>query len=236
MNKELFIKEVNKLGIDLDEDKLSKLEEFYDLLIEWNEKINLTAITNKEDVYLKHFYDSLTLYKEVDLNKNITLCDVGTGAGFPGIVLKIVFPELKITLIDSLQKRVNYLSEVIKELGLKDIEAYHYRMEDYSRENSEKFDIITARAVANTKLLCEISVRSLKVGGRIVLMKANVDEELDNIDNMLKELSLEKPTVNKFMLPIENSNRALVSFKKLDKTKDKYPRNIDKIKKNSLYK
>ena len=234
MNKELFIEEVNKLGIDLDEDKLSKLEEFYNLLIEWNERINLTAITNKEDVYLKHFYDSLTLYKEVDLNKNITLCDVGTGAGFPGIVLKIVFPELKITLIDSLQKRVNYLNEVIKELGLKDIEAYHYRMEDYSRENPEKFDIITARAVANTKLLCEISVRSLKVGGRIVLMKANVDEELDNIDNMLKELSLEKPTVNKFMLPVENSNRALVSFKKLDKTKDKYPRNIDKIKKNSL--
>ena len=234
MNKELFIEEVNKLGIDLDKDKLSKLEEFYNLLIEWNEKINLTAITNKEDVYLKHFYDSLTLYKEVDLNKNITLCDVGTGAGFPGIVLKIVFPELKITLIDSLQKRVNYLNEVIKVLGLKDIEAYHYRMEDYSRENPEKFDIITARAVANTKLLCEISVRSLKVGGRIVLMKANVDEELDNIDNMLKELSLEKPTVNKFLLPVENSNRALVSFKKLDKTKDKYPRNIDKIKKNSL--
>lgn len=234
MNKELFIEEVNKLGIDLDEDKLSKLEEFYNLLIEWNEKINLTAITNKEDVYLKHFYDSLTLYKEVNLNKNITLCDVGTGAGFPGIVLKIVFPELKITLIDSLQKRVNYLNEVIKELGLKDIEAYHYRMEDYSRENPEKFDIITARAVANTKLLCEISVRSLKVGGKIVLMKANVDEELDNIDNMLKELSLGKPFVNKFMLPIENSNRALVSFKKLDKTKDKYPRNIDKIKKNSL--
>ena len=107
-------------------------------------------------------------------------------------------------------------------------------MEDYSRDNPEKFDIITARAVANTKLLCEISVRSLKVGGRIVLMKANVDEELDNIDNMIKELSLGKPFVNKFMLPIENSNRALVSFKKLDKTKDKYPRNIDKIKKNSL--
>ena len=107
-------------------------------------------------------------------------------------------------------------------------------MEDYSRENPEKFDIITARAVANTKLLCEISVRSLKVDGRIVLMKANVDEELDNIDNMLRELSLSAPTVNKFMLPVENSNRALVSFKKLGKTKDIYPRNIDKIKKNSL--
>ena len=164
----------------------------------------------------------------------MTLCDVGTGAGFPGIVLKIVFPQLKITLIDSLQKRVNYLNEVIKELDLKDIEAFHYRMEDYSRENEEKFDIITARAVANTKLLCEISVRSLKIGGRLVFMKANVDEELDNINNMIKELNISNPSINKFMLPVENSNRALVSFKKLDKTKEKYPRNIDKIKKNSL--
>ena len=234
MNKELFIEEVKKLGIELDEDKLSKLEKFYNLLIEWNEKINLTTITNKEDVYLKHFYDSLTLFKEVDLTKDLTLCDVGTGAGFPGIVLKIVFPQLKITLIDSLQKRVNYLNVIIEELDLHDIEAYHYRMEDYSRENVEKFDIITARAVANTKLLCEISVRSLKVGGRIVLMKANVDEESDNINSMIKELCLSEPSVNKFMLPVENSNRALVSFKKLDKTKDKYPRSIDKIKKNSL--
>ena len=234
MNKEEFILECSKLNITITEDIYNKLDKFYNLLVDWNEKINLTAITKKEDVYLKHFYDSLTLYKEVDLTKDICLCDVGTGAGFPGIVLKIVFPQLKITLIDSLQKRVNYLNEVIKELELKDIEAYHYRMEDYSRENVEKFDIITARAVANTKLLCEISVRSLKIGGRIVLMKANVDEELENIDNMIKELNLSEPTVNKFMLPVENSNRALVSFKKMDKTKDKYPRTIDKIKKNSL--
>jgi 16S rRNA (guanine527-N7)-methyltransferase len=234
MNKEEFIIEVEKLGITLDNEKLTKLDKFYNLLIEWNEKINLTAITDKEDVYLKHFYDSLTLYKEVDLTKELDLCDVGTGAGFPGIVLKIVFPQLKITLIDSLQKRVNYLNEIIKELELDNIKAYHYRMEDYSRENNEKFDVITARAVANTKLLCEISIRSLKIGGVIVLMKANVDEELINIDNMIKELCLSRPSVNKFMLPVENSNRALVTFKKLDKTKEKYPRNIDKIKKNSL--
>ena len=234
MNEEEFIKEVELLGIALDEDKLNKLERFYELLIEWNEKINLTTITKKEDVYLKHFYDSLTLIKGVDLNSNISLCDVGTGAGFPGIVLKICFPQIKITLIDSLQKRVNYLNEIIKELNLKDIEAFHYRMEDYSRLNEEKFDIITARAVGNTKLLCEISVRALKTNGKLVLMKANIDEELNNINNMIEELRLSKPSIIKFNLPIEDSNRSLVIFTKLDKTKDKYPRSIDKIKKNSL--
>ena len=234
MNKEEFIKEVELLDINLDDDKLNRLERFYELLTEWNEKINLTTITKKEDVYLKHFYDSLTLIKGVDLNNNISLCDVGTGAGFPGIVLKICFPQIKITLIDSLQKRVNYLNEIIKELGLKDIEAFHYRMEDYSRLNEEKFDIITARAVGNTKLLCEISVRALKTNGRLVLMKAKIDEELNNIDNMIEELRLSKPSIIKFNLPIEDSNRSLVIFTKLDKTKDKYPRSIDKIKKNSL--
>jgi len=234
MNKEEFIEEVRKLEIELDNDKLIKLDKFYNLLIEWNEKINLTTITKKEDVYLKHFYDSLTLIKGIDLTKELSLCDVGTGAGFPGIVLKICFPNLKITLIDSLQKRVNYLNEIIKELGLKDIEAFHYRMEEYSRLNEEKFDIITARAVANTKVLCEISVRALKINGYLVLMKANIDEEINDIDNMIKELDLSKPNIIKFNLPVEDSNRSLVIFKKINKTKNKYPRNIDKIKKNSL--
>ncbi len=203
MDRELFIIETKKLGIDIDEEQLKKLDSFYDLLIEWNNKINLTTITKKEDVYLKHFYDSLTLYKEVDLTKNLTICDVGTGAGFPGIVLKIVFPNLKITLIDSLNKRVNYLNEVIKQLDLKNIVAIHSRMEDYSREHEEEYDIITARAVANIKILCEICVRSLKINGSMVFMKANVDDELLNNDNMIKELYLSNPIVNKFKLPLE---------------------------------
>jgi len=234
MNREEFIKSVRELGIDLDEDKINKLDRFYHLLIEWNNKINLTTIVKEEDVYLKHFYDSLTLFKEVDLTKDLYLCDVGTGAGFPGIVLKIVFPQLKMTLIDSLQKRITYLNEIIKELDLHDIEAIHSRMEDYSKTNEEKFDIITARAVANVKVLSEICVRALKVNGRLVFMKANIDDEFDNLDNMIKELNLSKVKINKFLLPVENSNRALVSFTKLAKTKDKYPRNIDKIKKNAL--
>ncbi len=234
MNREEFIKSVKELGIDLNEDMINKLDRFYHLLIEWNAKINLTTIVKEEDVYLKHFYDSLTLFKEVDLTKDLYLCDVGTGAGFPGIVLKIVFPQLKIVLIDSLQKRITYLNEIIKELDLHDIDAIHTRMEDYSKINEEKFDIITARAVANVKVLSEICVRALKLNGRLVFMKANIDDEFDNLDNMIRELNLSKVKINKFLLPVEDSNRALVSFTKLSKTKDKYPRNIDKIKKNAL--
>ena len=234
MNREEFIKSVKELGIDLNEDMINKLDRFYHLLIEWNAKINLTTIVKEEDVYLKHFYDSLTLFKEVDLTKDLYLCDVGTGAGFPGMVLKIVFPQLKIVLIDSLQKRITYLNEIIKELDLHDIEAIHTRMEDYSKINEEKFDIITARAVANVKVLSEICVRALKLNGRLVFMKANIDDEFDNLDNMIRELNLSKVKINKFLLPVEDSNRALVSFTKLSKTKDKYPRNIDKIKKNAL--
>lgn len=234
MNKEEFILEVQKLGIIVDEVKLSKLEKFYNLLIEWNNKINLTTIVEKEDVYLKHFYDSLTLFKEVNLNSSLSLCDVGSGAGFPGIVLKIFFPNLKITLVDSLNKRVIYLNEVIKQLGLIDIVAVHFRMEDFSSLHEEEFDIITARAVSNLSVLSEISVRALKIGGKLVFMKANCDEELGIINNIYNRLGLRLVSVNKFVLPFEESNRTLISIEKINKTDKKYPRTIDKIKRNPL--
>ena len=234
MNKEQFVLEVEKLGIKIDDDKLLKLEKFYDLLIDWNNKINLTTIVEKEDVYLKHFYDSLTLFREIDLTTDLTLCDVGSGAGFPGIVLKIFFPNLKITLVDSLNKRVIYLNEIIKELKLEDIIAVHYRMEDFSRINEEVFDVITARAVSNLSVLSEISVRALKVGGKLVFMKANCDEELENISNIYNKLGLKLNSVNKFVLPIEQSNRTLVCIEKTKNTDKKYPRTIDKIKRNPL--
>ena len=231
MNKEEFIKEVEALGIEVDDDKLSQLEKFYNLLIEWNEKINLTTITNHEEVYLKHFYDSLTLFKEIDLNQEIKLCDVGSGAGFPGIVIKIFFPKVKITLIDSLQKRVNYLNEIIKELGLKDIEAFHYRMEDYAKEHTEEFDYITARAVADLSIISEVSVRALKINGSLVFMKANCEEELERLIPNAKKLGLVIDNINRFQLPIENSNRTLISIKKVSKTNSIYPRRVDIIKK-----
>ena len=212
MNKEEFIKELDKIDIRLSDEQINLLDKFYDLLIEWNEKINLTTITDYEEVYLKHFYDSLTIHKEIDLNQDLFLCDVGTGAGFPGIVLKICFPNLKIVLIDSLQKRVNYLNEIIKELKLENIEAIHTRMEDYSRLNEEKFDVITARAVANTSVLLEICVRAVKVNGCLIFMIANCEEEIENSKRCLTELDCSLINTNKFVLPKENSNRTLVKI------------------------
>lgn len=234
MNKEEFIIEVSKLEIELTEEQLNKLDKFYELLIDWNEKINLTTITNHEDVYLKHFYDSLTLIKEVDLTKDLNMCDVGSGAGFPGVVLKICFPNLKITLVDSLQKRVNYLNEIIKELNLKNIIAIHSRMEEYSKTHEEEFDIITARAVANLNVLLEISMKALKINGHLVLMKANCEEEITNSKKALQTLNGELYNINKFSLPKENSNRTIINIVKSGKTNSKYPRNIDKIKKSPL--
>ena len=209
MNKELFLEETKKIGIDITDEQLGKLELFYKLLIEWNEKINLTRIVEKEDVYLKHFYDSLTLYKVVDLNKVNTLCDVGTGAGFPGIVLKIVFPNLKVTLIDSLQKRVNYLNTIIKDLGLTEIEAIHVRGEEYKG----KFDVVTSRAVANIEKLVGYTMHLVDNKGIFVAMKGNIDDELTTEVERKIEKKYKIIEVKKFELPIEKYNRSLVIIK-----------------------
>ena len=234
MNKDLFISEVEKLGIEVTSEKLEKLDLFYNLLIDWNEKINLTTITDEESVYLKHFYDSLTLFKDVDLTKDIKICDVGSGAGFPGIVLKIFFPDINITLIDSLNKRIIYLNDIIEKLELANIQALHYRMEDFSKLHEEEYDYITARAVSQLPILCEICVKALKVNGKLVFMKANCDEELLDFESKLRKLGLKLSKVNKFVLPIENSNRSIISIEKYCKTNKLYPRTIDKIKKNPL--
>ena len=234
MNIETFILELKKIGICITEEQIKKLDEFYKLLIEWNKKINLTRIIEKEEIYLKHFYDSLTLIKGIDLYKNYNICDVGSGAGFPGIVLKIIFPNLKITLVDSLNKRVIYLNSIIKELELKDIVAIHSRMEDFSRENEEVFDYITARAVADLNVLLEISVRALKKGGSMVFMKANCQSEIENSENALNKLSCKMKKIIEFELPIEKSNRTLLIIQKNNKTSSVFPRNIDTIRKKPL--
>ncbi|MDO4995660.1 MAG: 16S rRNA (guanine(527)-N(7))-methyltransferase RsmG [Bacilli bacterium] len=209
MNKELFVEELKKLNIDITEEQLSKLNKLYELLIEWNEKINLTRITEKEDVYLKHFYDSLTITKVIDLTKANTLCDIGTGAGFPGVVLKIMYPNLKITLVDALQKRVNYLNEIINELGLTDIEAIHVRGEDLK----EKYDVVTSRAVANIEKLLTYTMHLVNKDGVMIAMKGNIEDELTEqvADKINKKYKIVE--INKFILPIENSNRSLVVIK-----------------------
>lgn len=236
MNKDNFIEELKKININLDNDKLNKLDKFYNLLIEWNEKINLTTITNKEDVYLKHFYDSLTLIKAIDLEKDLTLLDVGTGAGFPGIVLKIVFPNLKITLLDSLNKRINYLNEIIKKLELTNIETVCSRCEDYTKINREKYDIVVARAVSHLEILSEIIMPTVKLNGYFIAMKSNIYGEIEDSLNILDKLDSKIESVFEFKLPIENSNRTLIKIKKMKKTNNKYPRKYSEIKKDHVKK
>ena len=232
MDKETFIKELEKLNINLNDTQLNQLDRYYKLLIEWNKKINLTRIIDEKDVYLKHFYDSITLCKAINLCQNLSLCDIGTGAGFPGIVLKIVFPTLSVTLIDSLLKRVNFLNIVIKDLELTNIVAIHARGEDYARENREKFDIVTSRAVANLSTLSELSLPMCKVNGYFIPMKANASEEISEAKDILLKLNSEIEEVIEFDLPIENSHRTLIKISKKNKTNTKYPRSFDKIKKN----
>ena len=211
MNLNEFYEELQKLNIILSAYQLDKLEKFYALLVEWNQKINLTRITDKEEVYLKHFYDSLTIVKVVDLNKVNTLCDIGTGAGFPGIVLKIFYPHLKITLIDSLRKRVDYLNTIIKDLELDNIEAIHVRGEDFKGS----FDVVTSRAVANIEKLVIYTMHLVSKNGVFVAMKGDIDNELTQgvAQKLSKKYRIIK--VEKFELPIENSKRSLVVMKKI---------------------
>lgn len=231
MDKDSFLEELKKINVSLTEHQLSQLNKYYHLIIEWNKKINLTRITDEKEVYLKHFYDSLTLCKNVDLNQNISLCDIGTGAGFPGIVLKIVFPSLSVTLVDALLKRVKFLNIVISELELEDIVAVHARAEDFAKDNREKFDIVTSRAVADLKILLEYSLPLLKVKGLFIPMKANCDEEINNSLKLIKKTSAKIININRFSLPNSAGNRTLITIIKNKKTSLYYPKK-KKNKKN----
>ncbi|MGN0992460.1 MAG: 16S rRNA (guanine(527)-N(7))-methyltransferase RsmG [Bacilli bacterium] len=231
MNKEKFKEELSKLNIELTKLQERQLEKYYELLIEENKKTNLTRITEKEEVYLKHFYDSLTITKVIDLTQNLSLIDIGTGAGFPGLVLKIVFPNLNITLLDSLNKRIDFLNKVIKELNLKNIKTVNSRIEDYQEET---FDIVTSRAVAKTNILLELSCKLPKPNGYFIFLKANIEEELKESQKAIKELNLTIEKKEIFNLPIENSKRTILKIKKLSPIPSKYPRNFAKIKKNPL--
>lgn len=232
MNIEEFIKEVKKLNIEVTEQNLKDLEKYKDLLIEYNKKFNLTAIKTEEEIYLKHFYDSLTLTKGLSLEGNLKLLDIGTGAGFPGLVLKIFYPNLEITLLDSNNKKITFLETVIKELNLKNITCIHNRAESLPDNYREYFDIITSRAVAHLRILSELSIPYLKVGGKLIAMKGISDEEIKESKEILNRLDSSIANVITFNLPIENSNRSLVIIEKKKETNKLYPRNYDKIVKN----
>lgn len=232
MNKELFLEELKKLGILLTPKQEQDLDTYYKLLISYNNNVNLTAITKEEDVYLKHFYDSLTLFKGIDLKENLKICDLGTGAGFPGLVLKIVFPNLSITLVDSLEKRIKFLDLVIKELELKNIKTVHSRIEEF--KEIEAFDVVVSRAVAKINILLELGCRIPKVNGLFVFMKGNVLEELKSAKNALKILNYSLEKIINFKLPIEESERNIVILKHTSPTSNKYPRQFSIIKKKPL--
>ena len=232
MDLEVFKNELGKLYIDFDDEKLEKLEKYYNLLIKWNEKINLTAIIDKKQVYLKHFYDSLTITKVIDLKKVNSLCDVGTGAGFPGIVLKIFFPHIKLTLVDALNKRIIFLNEVIKELELDDVKTIHIRAEDFAKTVREEFDVVTARAVSSFNTLLEYVIPLVKCDKYFVAMRG-VDDTLES-NKALNLLKAKKIQTLNFKLPIEESERTIVLVQKYEKTDLKYPRKFSDIKKKPL--
>ena len=212
MTIEEFIKEVEALGLNVTEEQLKQLDIIYTTLVETNKTMNLTRITEKEDVYLKHFYDSLTLAKVYDLTKANTLCDIGTGAGFPGLVLKIFYPNLEITLVDSLLKRVKYLNSLIDKLQLTGIKAYHNRAEDIIKEG-KKFDIVTARAVSALPKLLLWTMPLVNKNGSFLAMKGNVEEELELSKDIMKKHNWYVNKKETFTLPTKEDVRTILEIK-----------------------
>lgn len=228
MNKELFIKECKKIGLDINDEIINKLDLYQKELVKWNSKFNLTTILEKEEVYLKHFYDSLCLNKIVNLS-NKSICDFGTGAGFPGMVVAILFNNSKITLIESNSKKVLFLENIKEKLKLKNVTIINDRTEEYGKNHRELFDIVTCRAVSNLKIILELAISLLKVGGLFVPLKSNVEEEFNDSIKKSKELGYEFIKKEEYNLPIENSKRTILIYKKIKETEKKYPRNYNMI-------
>ena len=233
--KEKMIINVDKLGINLSEIQLKQFYNYMNLLIEWNKKVNLTAITEPDEIILKHFVDSLTISKYISDGTKVV--DVGTGAGFPGIPLKIVRQDVDITLLDSLQKRINFLDEVINELNLEKITTIHSRVEDFGKNKKyrEEFDIATSRAVANLSTLSEYLLPLVKVGGKVISMKGSlIQEELENSKNAIKILGGKIEKVDEFDLPNSDISRNIVLIDKIKTTPNRYPRKAGEPSKKPL--
>ena len=217
----------------LDEEALKRLEKYADLLVEWNEKINLTAIVDPEGIAVKHFLDCLMIFKYIDIPKGASVIDIGTGAGFPGVVIKIARPDIKLTLMDSLQKRINFLDTLCAELGV-EVTTIHSRAEDITPKQREGYDFAVARAVANMRVLTEYCLPYVKVGGSFVAMKGSTAaEEVKEATKAISTLGGKLEAENLFEL-LEFGGRGIINVKKISQTPTKYPRNSGKISKQPL--
>lgn len=224
---EQFEANLRDKGITLSEKQLNQFERYFETLVEWNEKMNLTAITDKAEVYLKHFYDSITASFYFDFTKPFHLCDVGAGAGFPSIPLKIVFPHIEVTIVDSLNKRISFLNHLANVLELENVHFIHDRAETFGVNQAfrESFDVVTARAVARMSVLSELCLPLVKVGGHFIAMKAaHANDELANGKKAITTLGGRLEEMFTFTLPMEESERNILIIKKEKQTPKKYPR------------
>lgn len=233
--RHILISTLSGFEIIIDEKAIDRLCRYYDLLIEWNERMNLTALTAPEDVALKHFADSLMLLRYIKIENGASLIDVGTGAGFPGMVLKIARPDIRLTLLDSLQKRLIFLDTVCKALGFDDVALIHARAEGGSRtEWRDSFDVAVSRAVASLNTLCEYDMPYVKVGGRFIAMKGKgAREELLAAENAIKTLGGQLTANHEFLLG-EAGERSIIEIEKIASTPDMYPRKSKQIKNKPL--
>ena len=236
-NTDQFLKDINSLGISLSDKQMEQLLHYYEMLIQWNEMINLTAITNYEDVMKKHFVDSLSLVKICDLTGSLSLIDVGTGAGFPGLVLKIAFPDLNVTLLDSLKKRILFLDDVKSKLEIHGVNIIHGRAEDYAKQDKyrESFDLCVSRAVANLSTLSEYCLPFVKVDGFFISYKSErISKELESAEHAISILGGVMDKQEEFMLPNSDIYRNLVMIRKIQSTSLKYPRKAGLPARNPL--
>lgn len=236
MNKNEFIEELKKLNIKVTDEMLEKLDIYCNFLLEYNKHTNLTAIKEENDIYLKHFYDSLTLTKVIDLNEYNTLLDIGSGAGFPGMVLKIFFPKLKVYLVDSNNKKCKFLLELKEKLNVDNLIVINNRIENLYNEFLNSIDIVTARAVTNLPVLTELAIPLVKANKYFIAMKGNAEEELENSMYAIKQLNCSIDNVITFDLYNNSGVRTLISIKKNKNTELKNIRPYDKIIKKPLQK
>lgn len=233
-----FEKDLDSLGISLTGEQIDNFLIYYEMLAEWNKVMNLTAITEYEDVMKKHFVDSMSLVKAFDLSKNVSMIDVGTGAGFPGLAVKIAFPQLQITLLDSLNKRIKFLDAVIEKLNLAKVEAIHGRAEDFAKPGKlrEKYDLCVSRAVANLSTLSEYCIPFVKVNGYFISYKSEkVLEEASAAEGAISLLGGKIKEQIEFQLPNSDLYRKLVVIEKIRKTPVKFPRKAGLPAKEPLY-